>query len=145
MMDIRRRTPGSLIHHDDHLGAPVEITVTVNGIKTGHTSDAGWCILASATRGGRRIVVVALGAPTEEGRDDGQVHGARDGRHHPHQRQTRERHLQSTVGREGSGVLIWAEGLMGLPPQCHVTGSILPLSDTGRIDPRVTHSRFPRV
>jgi serine-type D-Ala-D-Ala carboxypeptidase (penicillin-binding protein 5/6) len=41
-----------------------------DGIKTGHTSDAGWCILASATREGRRIVVVVLGAPTEEGRDD---------------------------------------------------------------------------
>ena len=40
-----------------------------DGIKTGHTSDAGWCILASATRGGRRIVVVVLGAPTVEGRD----------------------------------------------------------------------------
>jgi serine-type D-Ala-D-Ala carboxypeptidase (penicillin-binding protein 5/6) len=41
-----------------------------DGIKTGHTSHAGWCILASATREGRRIVVVVLGAPTEEGRDD---------------------------------------------------------------------------
>jgi D-alanyl-D-alanine carboxypeptidase (penicillin-binding protein 5/6) len=41
-----------------------------DGIKTGHTSDAGWCILASATRQGRRIVVVVLGAPTEAGRDD---------------------------------------------------------------------------
>ncbi len=41
-----------------------------DGIKTGHTSDAGWCILASATRDGRRIVVVVLGAPTERGRDD---------------------------------------------------------------------------
>jgi carbon-monoxide dehydrogenase small subunit len=33
----RHRTTGSLIHHDDHLGAPVEITVTVNG--TQHTHD----------------------------------------------------------------------------------------------------------
>jgi D-alanyl-D-alanine carboxypeptidase (penicillin-binding protein 5/6) len=41
-----------------------------DGIKTGHTSDAGWCILASATRAGRRIVVVVLGAPTEARRDD---------------------------------------------------------------------------
>jgi D-alanyl-D-alanine carboxypeptidase (penicillin-binding protein 5/6) len=40
-----------------------------DGIKTGHTSDAGWCILASATREGRRIVVVILGAPSEHGRD----------------------------------------------------------------------------
>jgi D-alanyl-D-alanine carboxypeptidase (penicillin-binding protein 5/6) len=41
-----------------------------DGIKTGHTSDAGWCILASATRDGRRIVVVVLGAPSRAGRDD---------------------------------------------------------------------------
>jgi D-alanyl-D-alanine carboxypeptidase (penicillin-binding protein 5/6) len=40
-----------------------------DGIKTGHTSEAGWCILASATHDGRRIVVVVLGAPTEAGRD----------------------------------------------------------------------------
>jgi D-alanyl-D-alanine carboxypeptidase (penicillin-binding protein 5/6) len=40
-----------------------------DGIKTGHTSGAGWCILASATRDGRRIVVVVLGAPTKEARD----------------------------------------------------------------------------
>ena len=41
-----------------------------DGIKTGHTSDAGWCILASATRDGRRIVIVVLGAPSRAGRDD---------------------------------------------------------------------------
>jgi D-alanyl-D-alanine carboxypeptidase len=40
-----------------------------DGIKTGHTDEAGWCLAASATRGDRRIVVVVLGAPTEEARD----------------------------------------------------------------------------
>jgi serine-type D-Ala-D-Ala carboxypeptidase (penicillin-binding protein 5/6) len=40
-----------------------------DGIKTGHTDDAGWCIAASATRDGRRVIVVVLGAPTEEARD----------------------------------------------------------------------------
>jgi D-alanyl-D-alanine carboxypeptidase (penicillin-binding protein 5/6) len=40
-----------------------------DGIKTGHTSGAGWCLLASAIRNGRRIVVAVLGAPTEEARD----------------------------------------------------------------------------
>jgi D-alanyl-D-alanine carboxypeptidase (penicillin-binding protein 5/6) len=39
-----------------------------DGIKTGHTTNAGWCILASANRGGRRIIVAVLGAPTEEAR-----------------------------------------------------------------------------
>ncbi|CAN5791532.1 N/A [soil metagenome] len=39
-----------------------------DGIKTGHTTQAGWCILASASRAGRRIIVAVLGAPTEEAR-----------------------------------------------------------------------------
>ena len=41
-----------------------------DGIKTGHTDEAGWCIAASATRDGRSIVAVVLGAPTERARDD---------------------------------------------------------------------------
>lgn len=41
-----------------------------DGIKTGHTDEAGWCIAASATRDGRSVVVVVLGAPTEQARDD---------------------------------------------------------------------------
>jgi D-alanyl-D-alanine carboxypeptidase (penicillin-binding protein 5/6) len=40
-----------------------------DGIKTGHTDEAGWCIAASATRDGRSIVAVVLGAPTEQARD----------------------------------------------------------------------------
>jgi D-alanyl-D-alanine carboxypeptidase (penicillin-binding protein 5/6) len=40
-----------------------------DGIKTGHTDEAGWCIAASATRDGRSILVVVLGAPTEQARD----------------------------------------------------------------------------
>jgi D-alanyl-D-alanine carboxypeptidase (penicillin-binding protein 5/6) len=40
-----------------------------DGIKTGHTDQAGWCLAASATRDGRSIVVAVLGAPTERARD----------------------------------------------------------------------------
>jgi D-alanyl-D-alanine carboxypeptidase (penicillin-binding protein 5/6) len=40
-----------------------------DGVKTGHTTQAGWCIVASALRDGRRIIVTVLGAPTEEARD----------------------------------------------------------------------------
>jgi D-alanyl-D-alanine carboxypeptidase (penicillin-binding protein 5/6) len=39
------------------------------GVKTGHTDDAGWCLAASAVRDGRRVIVVVLGAPTEEARN----------------------------------------------------------------------------
>jgi D-alanyl-D-alanine carboxypeptidase (penicillin-binding protein 5/6) len=40
-----------------------------DGIKTGYTSDAGYCLLASATRHGRRIIVAVLGASTDDARD----------------------------------------------------------------------------
>ena len=40
-----------------------------DGIKTGHTDEAGWCLAASATRDGRRVIVVVLGAPSEQARD----------------------------------------------------------------------------
>jgi D-alanyl-D-alanine carboxypeptidase (penicillin-binding protein 5/6) len=40
-----------------------------DGIKTGHTSNAGYCLLASANRHGRRMIVAVLGAPTDDTRD----------------------------------------------------------------------------
>jgi serine-type D-Ala-D-Ala carboxypeptidase (penicillin-binding protein 5/6) len=35
------------------------------GVKTGFTFDAGWCLVATATRHGRHLVAVVLGAPTQ--------------------------------------------------------------------------------
>jgi D-alanyl-D-alanine carboxypeptidase len=40
-----------------------------DGVKTGHTDGAGWCLAASATRDGRRVIAVVLGAPSAEARD----------------------------------------------------------------------------
>ena len=40
-----------------------------DGIKTGRTTAAGWCIVASATRNNRRIIATVLGAPTEDARN----------------------------------------------------------------------------
>jgi D-alanyl-D-alanine carboxypeptidase len=42
-----------------------------DGVKTGHTTNAGYCIVASASRDGRRIIATVLGAPTEQARDAG--------------------------------------------------------------------------
>jgi D-alanyl-D-alanine carboxypeptidase len=39
-----------------------------DGIKTGHTSQAGYCLAASATRDGRQVFVVVLGSSTKAGR-----------------------------------------------------------------------------
>jgi serine-type D-Ala-D-Ala carboxypeptidase (penicillin-binding protein 5/6) len=34
-----------------------------NGVKTGYTHEAGWCLVASATRDGRRLIAVVLDSP----------------------------------------------------------------------------------
>jgi len=38
---------------------------TVDGVKTGHTEAAGYCLIASANRGGRRLLSVLLGSTSE--------------------------------------------------------------------------------
>lgn len=40
-----------------------------NGIKTGFTADAGYCLSASATRGDTHLIAVALGCETSKGRN----------------------------------------------------------------------------
>ncbi len=37
----------------------------VDGVKTGHTESAGYCLIASAQRGGRRLVSVVIGTVSE--------------------------------------------------------------------------------
>lgn len=41
---------------------------TVDGMKTGHTDDAGYCLVTSAKRGERRLVSVVLGTASESAR-----------------------------------------------------------------------------
>jgi D-alanyl-D-alanine carboxypeptidase (penicillin-binding protein 5/6) len=41
---------------------------SVDGVKTGHTETAGFCMIASAKRGGRRLLAVLLGGVSENGR-----------------------------------------------------------------------------
>lgn len=40
----------------------------VDGVKTGHTETAGWCLVASARRGERRLLSVVLGAGSDAAR-----------------------------------------------------------------------------
>mgnify|MGYP001819291922 FL=1 len=44
---------------------------SVDGLKTGHTEDAGYCLVASAERDGMRIISVVLGTASEKARADG--------------------------------------------------------------------------
>lgn len=41
---------------------------TVDGLKTGHTDEAGYCLVASAKRDGMRIITVVLGTKSVEAR-----------------------------------------------------------------------------
>ena len=41
---------------------------SVDGMKTGHTEAAGYCLIASSNRGGRRLVSVLLGSTSESAR-----------------------------------------------------------------------------
>jgi serine-type D-Ala-D-Ala carboxypeptidase (penicillin-binding protein 5/6) len=41
---------------------------SVDGVKTGHTEEAGYCLIASANRGGRRLLSVVLGTASDGAR-----------------------------------------------------------------------------
>jgi D-alanyl-D-alanine carboxypeptidase (penicillin-binding protein 5/6) len=41
---------------------------SVDGLKTGHTDEAGYCLVASATRSGMRLISVVMGTSSEEAR-----------------------------------------------------------------------------
>lgn len=41
---------------------------TVDGVKTGHTKEAGYCLIASALRDGMRLISVVMGTPSDEAR-----------------------------------------------------------------------------
>ncbi|HET8554301.1 MAG TPA: D-alanyl-D-alanine carboxypeptidase family protein [Rhodanobacteraceae bacterium] len=43
---------------------------SVDGIKTGHTKEAGYCLAASAQREGQRLIAVVMGTPSSKARVD---------------------------------------------------------------------------
>ena len=67
---IVRRTGARL--HGRELPATNHLLDTglgIDGVKTGHTHGAGWCIVVSAMHAGHRLVIAVLGAPDESQRD----------------------------------------------------------------------------
>jgi serine-type D-Ala-D-Ala carboxypeptidase (penicillin-binding protein 5/6) len=56
--NIRQPNRNSLLWRDN----------TVDGVKTGHTAAAGYCLVASAQRDGMRLVSVVMGTASEEAR-----------------------------------------------------------------------------
>ncbi|HEX7113790.1 MAG TPA: D-alanyl-D-alanine carboxypeptidase family protein [Steroidobacter sp.] len=43
---------------------------TVDGLKTGHTESAGYCLVSSAKRDGMRLISVVMGSPSIRARED---------------------------------------------------------------------------
>ena len=43
---------------------------TVDGLKTGHTDNAGFCLVASANRNGMRLMSIVMGAPSDKAREE---------------------------------------------------------------------------
>lgn len=56
--NISQRNRNLLLWRDD----------TVDGIKTGHTNEAGYCLVASAERDGMRLISVVMGTESEAAR-----------------------------------------------------------------------------
>jgi len=59
--DIRQHNRNNLLWRDD----------SVDGMKTGHTDAAGFCLVSSAQRDGMRVVSVVLGTSSARARIDG--------------------------------------------------------------------------
>lgn len=56
--DIRQLNRNSLLWQDD----------SIDGIKTGHTKDSGYCLVASAKRGDMRLISIVLNSTSEKSR-----------------------------------------------------------------------------
>ncbi len=54
-----------MVNHNRLLGK----VAGVDGLKTGFTNGAGYCLAATAERGGRRVIVVVMGSPDSKTRD----------------------------------------------------------------------------
>ena len=59
--DITQSNRNTLLWRDD----------SVDGLKTGHTEDAGYCLVASASRDNMRVISVVLGTSSTKARADG--------------------------------------------------------------------------
>lgn len=44
-----------------------------DGLKTGHTNDAGYCLVASAKKDGMRLISVILGSPSDQSRTEDSI------------------------------------------------------------------------
>lgn len=81
----------------------------VDGIKTGHTEEAGYCLVASAERDGMRLISVVMGAKSSRGREqETQKLLAYGFRYY-------ETHRLYEAGEQVSGGKVWAGEMDSFP------------------------------
>lgn len=61
----RKQGPVQMINHNHLLGK----VAGVDGLKTGFTNGAGFCLAATAQRNGRRVIAITMGSPDRITRD----------------------------------------------------------------------------
>lgn len=61
----RSQGPVKMVNHDHLLGK----VAGMDGLKTGFTNGAGYCLAGTAERNGRRIIAVVMGSPSHQARD----------------------------------------------------------------------------
>ncbi|ARN74687.1 D-alanyl-D-alanine carboxypeptidase family protein [Oceanicoccus sagamiensis] len=90
--NIRQTNRNRLLWKDD----------SVDGLKTGYTKEAGYCLVASAKRNGMRLISVVMGAKSQSGREtETQKLLAYGFRYY-------ETHQLYTVGDELTDAKVWA-------------------------------------
>lgn len=107
--NIPQKNRNSLLWRDD----------SVDGIKTGHTNAAGYCLVSSALRDNMRLIAVVVGAESEKSRADQSMSLLNYG-----YRFFETRQLYS-AGEAIAKVRVWKglqdEVTMGLPEPVHLT------------------------
>lgn len=82
---------------------------SVDGVKTGHTDAAGYCLVSSANREGMRLIAVVMGTPSTKARTDASQallnYGYR----------FYETHRLYKAGQEITSTRVWKSGLESAP------------------------------
>ncbi len=126
--DIKQRNRNLLLWRDD----------SVDGVKTGHTEAAGYCLVASAQKGDMRLISVVMGTKSEEAR-------ARDSQSLlSYGFRFFETHKLYSANRSLSNVRVWKGEIkqlqLGLAEDLNVTiprGQYETLSAKMELDPRI--------
>jgi len=66
-METFRENPLFILYNTNGLVGKYE---GLDGLKTGHTTAAGWCLAATAVRGNVRLISVIMGAESRAAREE---------------------------------------------------------------------------